>query len=82
MLTRGNARSRACLYRRCVPCHPLKLQVLHVHESVQCTGVEKCRKAAGDDSIKTLTALAVDEFLLNGSLENARLLYQVGPLDA
>lgn len=34
-------------------------------------------QAAGDDSIKTLTALAVDELLLNGNLENARLLFQV-----
>lgn len=36
------------------------------------------KKAAGDDSIKTLTVLAVDELLLNGNLENARLLFQVG----
>eukprot|EP00752_Nemacystus_decipiens_P006694 g6018.t1 len=36
-------------------------------------------EAAGDDSIKTLTALAVDELLLNGNLENARLLYQPVP---
>lgn len=34
-------------------------------------------QAAGDDSINTLTALAVDELLLNGNLENARLLFQV-----
>eukprot|EP00904_Undaria_pinnatifida_P003468 jgi/Undpi1/13121/HiC_scaffold_8.g02783.m1 len=36
-------------------------------------------EAASDDSIKTLVALAVDELLLNGNLENARLLYQPVP---
>lgn len=34
-------------------------------------------KAAGDDSIKTLSALAVDELLLNANLDTARMLFQV-----
>ncbi|CAN0043329.1 unnamed protein product [Ascophyllum nodosum] len=40
--------------------------------------ISKHPEAAGDDSIKTLTALAVEEMLLN-NLENARLMYQSVP---
>lgn len=44
-----------------------------------CNFITRHPEAAGDDSIKTLSALAVDELLLNANLDTARMLFQPVP---